>query len=221
MLRPTLRPGSAGDALTTIVGSEGGTRHMARAHGFEGTARRRGTVAAVAPAALALALVGAACRHVPPVSDPVASANGRLPDNALTTITPQCRIRSEFADQLAALIATAKAQGVGLTPEQSSFLPAGVPGPPVIESCYRSYAGQVWWRNYYCSTGHCELAAPPGTSKHGLGRAVDFQDQNGELTFTSPGYLWLTKHAATFGFSQPAAMQQGGASEEAWHWEVH
>lgn len=188
---------------------------MAPAKRSQGCARRW-----VGLVAVGLAVACAACRHVPAVTDPPASSNGRLPASALTTVTPQCQIRSEFADQLEALIATANAQGVGLTPEQSSFLPPGVPGPPTIESCYRSYAGQVWWRNYYCSTGHCELAAMPGTSKHGLGRAVDFQDQDGELTFTSPGYLWLTKNAVRFGFYQRPASQQGGSSAEAWHWEV-
>lgn len=187
---------------------------MAPANGSQGARRRLGF------AAVALVLGCVACRHVPAVSEPAAASNGRLPDSALTTVTAQCRIRSEYADQLKALIATANARGVGLTPEQTSFLPAGVPGPPTIESCYRSYAGQVWWRSYYCSTGHCELAASPGTSKHGLGRAVDFQDQNGELTFTSSGYAWLTKNAARFGFSQRPASQQGGSSAEAWHWEV-
>ena len=208
-------PGGAGCAVTTIGGTEGGMRQMAATNRFKGRARRRVVLAVVV-----LAVVCSACRHVPPVTDLAASTNGRIPDGALTTITPQCRIRSEYADQLKALIATANAQGVGLTPEQSSFLPPGVPGPPTIESCYRSYDGQVWWRNYYCSTGHCELAAPPGTSKHGLGRAVDFQDQNGELTFTSSGYAWLTQNAARFGFSQRPASQQGGSSAEAWHWEV-
>ena len=79
---------------------------------------------------------------------------------------------------------------------------------------------QVWWRNYYCSIGQCGNAAVPGTSKHGTGHAVDFQDQLGELTFTSPGYQWLVANAATFGFMQPPSVQQGGANEEAWHWEV-
>jgi len=170
-------PGSAGCAVITIGG-----RKMAQADGTGERVPGRSATARFAAVALVLGCV--ACRHVP----------------ALTTVTAQCRVRSEYADQLKALIATANAQGFGLTPEQTSFLAAGVPGPPTIESCYRSYAGQVWWRSYYCSTGHCELAASPGTSKHGLGRAVDFQDQNGELTFTSSGYAWLTKNAARFGF---------------------
>jgi LAS superfamily LD-carboxypeptidase LdcB len=118
------------------------------------------------------------------------------------------------------LLVAARAAGTGLAPETSSYLPPGVPGPPRIESCYRSYDMQVWWRSYYCSVGTCGNAATPGTSKHGWGHAVDFEDRDGEVTFTSPGYQWLVANAARFGFSQPRSVQQGGANEEAWHWEA-
>lgn len=168
--------------------------------------------------ALLLTLLAASCTDLWPAPVVGPLENGRFPDGALTVITAQCQVVNDAAPRLRALLAAAQADGVGLTPEQSSFLPPGVPGPPQIESCYRSYDGQIWWRNYYCSIGKCQNAATPGTSKHGLGRAVDFQDQLGELTFTSPGYLWLAAHAAEYGFSQPAAQQQGSSGEEAWHW---
>ena len=169
---------------------------------------------------IVIAVVASACTNLwpAPVTGPL--QNGRFPDGALTLVTAECRVVNAAAPQLRALIAAANADGVGLTPEQSSFLPPGVPGPPQIESCYRSYDGQVWWRNYYCSIGKCQNAAVPGTSKHGLGRAVDFQDQDGELTFTSSGYAWLVAHAGAFGFFQPANQRQGAPGEEAWHWEA-
>jgi hypothetical protein len=146
--------------------------------------------------------------------------NGRYPASALTEISPQCQFIKERAGQLVSLLIAANTDGVALAPEQSSYLPPGVAPPPRIQSCYRDYDMQVWWRNYYCSIGKCGNAAVPGTSKHGTGHAVDFQDQLGELTFTSPGYQWLTAHAASYGFMQPPSVQQGGASEEAWHWEA-
>ncbi len=145
--------------------------------------------------------------------------NGRYPEGALTVVTNECVVINRIAEPLRALLAAANAEGVGLAPERSSFLPPGVAGPPKIESCYRSYEGQVWWRDYYCSIGECQNAAVPGTSKHGFGRAVDFQDQNGELTFESPGYVWLAAHAGEYGFFQPPNQQQGSPGEEAWHWE--
>ncbi len=170
--------------------------------------------------AIAFAVLMAACTNLwpAPVTGPL--QNGRFPEGALTLITAECKVVNEAAPGLRALLAAANAEGVGLTPEQSSFLPPGVAGPPQIESCYRSYDGQVWWRNYYCSIGKCGNAAVPGTSKHGLGRAVDFQDQLGELTFESPGFAWLAAHAAEYGFFQPANQQQGSPNEEAWHWEA-
>ncbi|MEX2100269.1 MAG: M15 family metallopeptidase [Acidimicrobiia bacterium] len=158
-----------------------------------------------------------ACRPVPTRAAPV---NGRHPDYALTTITPQCRVVNKLAGPLRRMLDAAHRDGVALEPEQTSFLPAGAPQPPVIESCYRSYDGQVWWRNYYCSIDRCELAAQPGTSKHGLGHAVDFQDQQGEMAFGSPGFVWLTEHAAEYGFEHPESLKEGQPGAEAWHWEA-
>jgi hypothetical protein len=174
----------------------------------------------LAAIAVSCAALGTACVDlwVEPVTEPL--QNGRFPADAVTLVTAECYVVNEVARPLRALLAAARADGVGLTPETSSFLPPGVPGPPKIESCYRSYDGQVWWRNYYCSIGTCQNAAVPGSSKHGLGRAVDFQDQLGQLTFESPGYLWLAAHAAEYGFFQPANQQQGAAGEEAWHWQA-
>ena len=166
--------------------------------------------------ALACALLTTACVDLYKFPD---ADNGRLPEYSLTTITPECQVLNVLARPLREMLAAAKAEGVGLMPEQSSFLPAGVQGPPRIESCYRSFEMQEWWRSYYCSIDKCGNAAVPGTSKHGWGRAVDFQDQNGELTFQSPGFAWLAAHAAEYGFYQPASVQQGSPNEEAWHWE--
>jgi LAS superfamily LD-carboxypeptidase LdcB len=178
--------------------------------------RPLGLVAA-AGAVLTLAALAAGCvptRAAPP-------ANGRYPDSALTSVTAQCRVVNELAQPLRDLLAAARADGVALVPEETSFpLPFYAPQPPAIESCYRSYEGQVWWRNYYCSVGRCSLAAVPGTSRHGLGRAVDFQDQQGELTFASPGYAWLVANAARFGFTHPAWAAPGQPDEEPWHWEA-
>jgi hypothetical protein len=145
--------------------------------------------------------------------------NGQIPDSSLTAITPSCRISNELAAPLRAMLDAAHADGIGLEPESSSY---ALPGftPPRIESCYRSLEMQQWWRNYYCFLGHCELAAVPGTSVHGWGRAIDFEDQYGELTFQSPGYAWLQANAARFGFHQPAWAYTPGPDAEAWHWEA-
>jgi hypothetical protein len=166
--------------------------------------------------AVGIAVVSAACSPPPPPPPP---QNGRLPDSMLTTISPSCRIVNEIAGNLSALLADAKQQGVGLEPETTSHTIPGV-APPRLESCYRTYDMQVWWRDYYCFFGQCGFAAVPGTSVHGWGRAVDFQDQLGELHFDSPGYAWLSANASRYGFFHPGWAEPGMANPEPWHWEA-
>jgi D-alanyl-D-alanine carboxypeptidase len=162
---------------------------------------------------LGLSLATAACV---PQSEPV--QNGRLPDSALTTVTTSCRVVNDVAGPLRDLMSAASTGGAPVFPEESSFTEP-LPGPPRIESCYRSYEMQQWWRNFYCFFVSCDYAAVPGTSVHGWGRAVDFQDSAGELTFGSAGYHWLEANAARFGFVHPSWAEPGGSSPEPWHWE--
>jgi hypothetical protein len=168
----------------------------------------------VALLTVALAFGLAAC--LPQAPQP--AQNGRLPDSALTTVTPQCRVANDVADPLRGLLDAARLDGVTLRPETSSYT-APLPGPPRNESCYRSFEMQQWWRDFYCFFSTCDLAAVPGTSVHGWGRAVDFEDAGGELTFTSAGYRWLKANAARFGFVHPSWAEPGQSSSEAWHWE--
>lgn len=58
---------------------------------------------------------------------------------------------------------------------------------------YRSYAGQVYWRDYYTRQGTPEKAAPPGTSNHGWGQAVDFK-------LDASQSAWLASNAHRFGY---------------------
>jgi LAS superfamily LD-carboxypeptidase LdcB len=149
--------------------------------------------------------------------------NGQIPDNDLTTVTPSCRVAADVAGPLRDLMAAAQRDGIALAPETQSYIQKTFPTwtlePPRLTSCYRDYDMQVWWRDFYCFWSHCEYAAVPGTSIHGWGRAVDFEDQFGELTFWSPGYAWLQSHAAAYGFVHPAWAEPGGSSPEPWHWE--
>ncbi len=166
--------------------------------------------------ALAFAFLTTACL---PAATP-APENGRLPDSMLTTVTPTCRVVNDVAPRLEALLAAAASDGYGsLVPETQSYT-APLPSPPQIESCYRSYDGQVWWRNFYCFFGNCAMAAVPGTSVHGWGRAVDFEYAGREMTFDSPGYAWLFWNAGRFGFTHPAWAEPGQPGAEPWHWEA-
>jgi hypothetical protein len=52
---------------------------------------------------------------------------------------------------------------------------AGLPTvlPTGAMSSYRTYNQQVYLRQQWCARGRCQNAAIPGTSNHGIGRAVD------------------------------------------------
>src|SRR2546421_120975 len=77
----------------------------------------------VALLAAVLALGLTACV---PGSEPL--QNGRLPDSALTTVTPTCRVVNEVADPLTQLLQTAEADHVRLRPETSSHTRRPSPG---------------------------------------------------------------------------------------------
>ncbi len=160
-------------------------------------ARRRAGRLAVLAAAVAMATT--ACL----APGPDGLINGFLPDSVLQTITPTCRIWKPAAPSIINLLGAAQAAGVQLNPEQ----------------CYRTFAEQVAERNYWCSLGLCQFAAVPGTSVHGWGKAVDFGDQNGSLTFSSVGYFWLKAYAGNYCFVHPGWAEPGGSAPEPWHWE--
>jgi hypothetical protein len=68
---------------------------------------------------------------------------------------------------------------------------------------YRTYAGQVYWKDYWTSRGQPGNAATPGTSNHGWGQAVDFN-------LASAGG-WLAANASRFGYTH--------SSSEDWHYD--
>jgi len=90
---------------------------------------------------------------------------------------------------------------------------AGSTGSPLcVTDSYRSYAAQVDLFRRKPS-----LAATPGTSNHGLGRAVDMC--GGVESFGSPAHRWMQAHAGEFGWIHPSWAEPGGSRPEPWHWE--
>ena len=106
----------------------------------------------------------------------------------LASTASGCVVYDESINSLNAMIAQAAKDGVTLRPI----------------SCYRDYAGQVAAREEWCARGACQMAAVPGTSNHGWGKAIDFRDQSGELTFDSAGYAWLKTWAGLLRLDPPA-----------------
>jgi hypothetical protein len=72
---------------------------------------------------------------------------------------------------------------------------------------YRTYERQVLLK---AQKGW--LAARPGTSMHGWGRAVDFDTRVTD-------FAWLREHAGAFGWAHPSWAQPAGSKPEPWHWE--
>ncbi|TGJ96355.1 hypothetical protein DLJ96_11610, partial [Actinotalea fermentans ATCC 43279 = JCM 9966 = DSM 3133] len=81
-----------------------------------------------------------------------------------------------------------------------------------VTSSYRSYASQV---SVKASKG--SLAAPPGTSNHGMGQALDLG--GGINQFGTAQYSWMRENAPAYGWDNPTWARPGGANPEAWHWE--
>ena len=61
------------------------------------------------------------------------------------------------------------------------------------------------------------FAATPGTSRHGLGHAVDLC--GGVQSFGSPAHQWMRQNAPLYGWFHPSWAAAGGSLPEPWHWE--
>ena len=115
--------------------------------------------------------------------------NGRIPQSALSSIgIGNHRLLPKVAQAFTRMREAASRAGVRLG----------------VTDSYRTYATQVDLvrrKGLYSQGG---LAARPGTSNHGLGRAVDVDTNRA-------GTAWLRANAARFGFTT--------IPREPWHWE--
>ena len=82
-----------------------------------------------------------------------------------------------------------------------------------VNSGGRSYADQVKAYQNYLRGGN--LAAPPGTSVHESGRAVDF---GGAAHNYSPQHTWLVQNAPNFGWTWAG---KNFSQVEPWHFEFN
>ncbi|KYH43113.1 peptidoglycan-binding protein [Branchiibius sp. NY16-3462-2] len=82
-----------------------------------------------------------------------------------------------------------------------------------IDLAYRDWAEQQYWYN---KLGPAQ-ANKPGTSNHGMGLAVDFQEWHGHTTefdWGGVGSNWLRANGGKYGFTQPYAY---GTTGESYH----
>lgn len=94
----------------------------------------------------------------------------------------------------------------------STYHAAMAVGPLCVTDSYRSYSEQV--DVYRRKPG---LAAVPGTSEHGWGKAVDFC--GGIESSGSAAYNWMKANAGKFGWFHPDWAEPSGSKPEPWHWE--
>ena len=98
--------------------------------------------------------------------------------------------------------------------KMSKYHAATVGGPLCVTDSYRSYSQQV--ELYRRKPG---LAAVPGTSEHGWGKAVDFC--GGIENSGSAAHNWMKANAGKFGWFHPDWAEPSGSKPEPWHWEFN
>ncbi|MEW1958234.1 M15 family metallopeptidase [Kineococcus sp. NPDC059986] len=126
-------------------------------------------------------------------------ANGLIPRSALCPLasSPNHVLRSDAANAFAAL-------NQAYAAEFGSNI--------AITDSYRTLAEQI-----DVKARKPGLAATPGTSRHGLGIAVDLG--GGIQNATSTQHLWMDRNAALYGWINPGWAQNRGGQFEPWHWE--
>jgi D-alanyl-D-alanine carboxypeptidase len=84
--------------------------------------------------------------------------------------------------------------------------------PLCVTDSYRSLGDQI---SIKAKRGH--FAATPGTSRHGLGQALDLC--GGVQDFSSPAHRWMKQNGPLFGWFHPSWAAAGGSKPEPWHFE--
>ncbi|MCL2466057.1 MAG: M15 family metallopeptidase [Micrococcales bacterium] len=126
-------------------------------------------------------------------------SNGQIPVSALCSpaFNLSARLRCDAAEMLDGLNQAYRAQfGHDL----------------IISDSYRTLAGQVT-----CRQTKGSLCATPGTSRHGLGLAVDLSGPPARLGTTE--HQWMLNHVGEYGWLKPAWSLPTGGNPEPWHFE--
>jgi hypothetical protein len=133
-------------------------------------------------------------------------ANGKIPVSELTYVAESTNNLGKqylLASAATAYIALGKAYQAALNK------------PMTMAEGYRDYARQEYlYQGYIQQKPGFNKAAYPGTSIHGLGRAVDFS--GGVNSYGTPEKAWMNANGPTFGW-QPVG--DGFDSREPWHFE--
>lgn len=118
--------------------------------------------------------------------------NGRIPDEALEDIGGGHMLESQAAAAWRQMAEDAAKEGITLD----------------LTDSYRSYDAQVDVKRR-----KPRLAAKPGTSNHGWGRAIDVRSPEARR--------WVQQNGARYGWIWPSWAQPGGSKPEDWHFEFN
>jgi D-alanyl-D-alanine carboxypeptidase len=154
------------------------------------------------------AAAAAAAFGVGQTTGPGATCSGVVPPDALNGFLPisaLCALKTAPGQRLIAPAAAA-------FDAMSSAFRAALGTPLCVTDSYRDYATQV-----QVFKTKPNLAATPGRSQHGLGRAVDLC--GGIQSYGTLPYNWLKQNSLTYGFTHPDWAEPDGTRPEPWHWE--
>jgi len=113
-------------------------------------------------------------------------------------------VNAAIVEPLALMIGAARADGVILTG-------GGYRDPSAQIALRQAHCGTSYFAIYQMPVSDCKPpTAPPGSSMHEIGLAVDFDACEDHDT---PCYRWLAANAATFGFFN--------LRSEPWHWSIN
>jgi hypothetical protein len=146
----------------------------------------------------------AAC--APPQSADPAVYDG-TPGNVPLTTVENITVHTDIADQVAALVQAARADGHTLTG-------GGYRSPERQIELRRAHCGPSHYAVYEMPSSRCTPpTARPGSSNHERGLAIDFECDGALIRSRSSAcFAWLADNAGTFGlYNLPS---------EPWHWSV-
>lgn len=173
--------------------------------------RAAATPSAPAPTAPAPTAPAPTAPAPAPTSPPTTSAPAPPPPTfhspGLSTVRGIV-VASSIAGQVSAMLAAAEADGIILSG-------GGYRDPAQQIALRRAHCGTSYYAIYQMPASQCSPpTAPPGTSMHEQGLAIDFTWNGSTIqSRSSPAFQWLAAHAGNYGFYN--------LPSEPWHWSVN
>jgi hypothetical protein len=145
-----------------------------------------------------------------PSGDGSPTAIASVPGGLATVACPgggSITVAGSIAGQVAALLGAANAAGVQLCG-------GGYRDPQEQIALRMAHCGTSNYAIYQMPSSQCDPpTAPPGTSQHEVGLAIDFTcNGGGTVSRGTNCFSWLSAHAADYGFFN--------LPEEPWHWST-